>query len=251
MWLWKKRPGSKKFSELLKRWPWPENARILGIDPFQWTLDGGGRHLMQTIFSALPDCLLVELGSFMGGAPRVWLASNPGLRCVCVDPWDDDYLVPYTKSLRDVSWAIKSYGVEKIDRNADLVRRFGGYAIARNNLAEFKDRCVMVRGAAPEIFQEFLAADVEPDVVFIDAMKQRIEFIETHKAFPNAIITGDDWSWGKREDGSYPVREFVEELALARKAKIYADRATFVIAEPRHNLLFDEKYLYKPQTIAA
>lgn len=239
------------FAELQHRWPWPENSKIPGVDPFQWSLDGGGRHLMQTVFAARPDGVLAELGSFMGGAPRIWLAQNPELKCVCIDPWDDEYLVPYTRSLRNAGWAIHSYGIEAIERNADFVEKYGAMQIVRNNLAEFQDRCIMLRGGIPGIFPELHAARFKPDIVFIDAMKRRDDFIETHKAFPNAIITGDDWSWGKREDGTFPIREFVVEVARARNAEIYAHRATFVIAERRHKIEFDEKYLYDPERILA
>ncbi|WP_024275761.1 hypothetical protein [Hyphomicrobium sp. 802] len=85
---------------------------------------------------------------------------------------------------------------------------------------------------------------VEPDIVFIDALKHREDYIEAHEQFPNAIITGDDWSWGKRKDGTYPIRPFVEEVAKARNATIYAAGATFVVVEPRHGLNFEEKYRY-------
>lgn len=69
-------------------------------------------------------------------------------------------------------------------------------------------------------------------------MKKREEFEGAEAAFPNAILCGDDWSW-KDAGGDYPVRRFAQGIAEKRQATIFASRATFVVAEPGHGLMFD------------
>jgi hypothetical protein len=88
------------------------------------------------------------------------------------------------------------------------------------------------------------SAGLIPDIVYLDALKQHEDFVEAHKIFPDAIITGDDWNWRVNKDGTYPIRPFVETIAKERNGAIFADRATFVISESRHGLRFDEKYRY-------
>jgi hypothetical protein len=228
------------FERHLQRWPWPP-SRIEGVAPFQWSLDGGGRELIQEVIQSKPDAVLLELGCFMGGAPRAWLSQYPNLKCICVDPWGDN-LVSYVKNLQNVDWALHSYGRETLAHYGELLARYGPMAIVRNNLKEFQDRCILVQGGAPGVFGELAAAGVSPDIVFLDALKQREEFLGASETFPDAIITGDDWSW-RDQNGKYPVREFAAEIACHRGGKLYATRATFVISEPRHGLNIDEKYL--------
>ncbi len=245
MWNSGARSDERSFGNLLSLWPWPDDSLIEGLEPFQWALDGGGRHLLQTVFDAHPAALVVELGSFMGGAPRAWLSRNPRLKCICVDPWGDN-LVAYVKNLVNVDWAVKSYGIDTLTRYGAILEQYGPMRVVRNNLVEFRDRCVLLRNTVPEVFDDLRRAGVKPDIVFIDAMKRREEFIGAHEAFPEAIITGDDWSWKNQADGTYPVRAAVAELAKLRNAEIYATGATFVLSEPRHGLKLDSKYRYSP-----
>lgn len=219
---------------------WPEQASIAGVEPFTWALDGGGRQLIDAVISAKPTAVLVEIGSFMGGAARRWLSQFPDLRCICIDPWRPN-LVDYVARLDKVEWAAKSYGVDTIRYYAELLREHGPLRVVQNNLAEFQERCFLVQMGVPEAFEELAALGLHPDIVFLDAMKRREEFEGADTAFPDAIICGDDWSW-KDDCGNYPVRRFAADLAARRRGRVFADRATFVIDEPRHGLVFDKKY---------
>jgi len=230
-----------KFEQYLLRWPWPKHSSIDGVAPFQWSLDGGGRELIQEVIQSKPEAILLELGCFMGGAPRAWLSQNSKLKCICVDPWGDN-LVPYVKNLQNVDWALHSYGRETLAHYGELLERYGPMAIVRNNLEEFQDRCVLVQGGAPAVFDELSSAGVTPDIVFLDALKQWDEFLGASETFPDAVITGDDWSW-RDKDGKYPVREYASEIARRRGGTVFATRATFVISEPRHGLQVDKKYM--------
>lgn len=228
------------FQALLAAHLWPAKPEIDGVEPFTWALDGGGRHLIDAVIQARPDGLMLEIGSFMAGAPRAWMLANPDLRCICVDPWGQN-LVAYVARLEGVEWAVRDYGVDAIRHYAAVLATHGPLPVVRNNLAAFKDRCVLVQKGVPEAFDHLLQHGTKPDMVFLDAMKRREEFEGADKAFPDAIICGDDWSW-KDADGSQPVQVYAKELAKRRNATIYAHRATFVISEPRHGLQMNEQY---------
>lgn len=241
--------GPKLFADALQRWPWPEDCTLPDVSPFTFTLDGGGRHLIQTVLQNRTNSIFAEFGTFMGGAARTWLSNNIGLRYVCVDPWGDD-ITDYVKSLSNVDWAARAYKTSYLEEIAELLSRYGPLRLVQNNLASFKDRCVLIRGRIPAAYSEMRSAGLVPDIIYIDALKRHEDFVEAHKIFPNAIITGDDWNWGIQADGAYPIRPYVEEIARERNGQIYADRATFVISEPRHELQFDDKWRYMSQSSA-
>jgi hypothetical protein len=146
--------------------------------------------------------------------------------------------------LEKIDWAVKSYGLETIRHYAALLAAHGPLRVVQNNLAEFRNRCILIQMGVPEAFNHLNEAGLHPDIVFLDAMKRREEFEGAEAAFPDAILCGDDWSW-KDEAGDYPVRRFAAELAARRSGLIYSHRATFVILEPRHSIVLDHSYLYR------
>jgi hypothetical protein len=238
------RPDLGGFDRAAARWRWPEDAALQDVEPFEWSLDGGGRELIQRVIDERPEAVLLEIGSFMGGAVRRWLRENPRLRCVAVDPWGAN-LVPYVHNLVNVDWAVRMCGVDQLRAYGKALDAHGPLSIVRNNLYEFRDRCVLVQAGVPEVFGLLSEVGLRPDIVFLDALKVRAEFTGAHETFPDAIITGDDWSW-KDKSGDCPVRRFALEVAALRRAQVFAHRATFIIAEERHGLTFDPKFLYSP-----
>ncbi len=233
---------SSGFANVAARWPWPEASSLADVEPFTWSLDGGGRELIASVIDGHPSGVLLEIGSFMGGAVRAWMQAYPDLRCVCVDPWGGN-IANYTRNLMNVEWALQAYGVERLETYAEALEAHGTMAIVQNNLHEFKDRCVLVRAGVPEVFDMLEENNFQPDIVFLDAMKRKEEFVGVHERYPNAIITGDDWSW-KSPEGEFPVREYAALIARRRSAKVYAHRATFVLSEERHSLSMDENFLF-------
>lgn len=231
------------FDRLLAMFPWPSDSDIPDAKPFVWALDGGGRHLMDAVIASRPDAVLVEFGTFMGGSAIRFMESSPTLRCVLVDPWGD-YLVTYVNGLIDTPWAISAYGAERLAAYGALLRRYGTIRVVRNNLARYRSRCIMIQQGIPGAFNTLKDAELNPDIIYLDATKRRDDFWGVHEAFPNAIYTGDDWSWKNHATGTSEVREYVMEVARAREAKVYADSMTFVISEPRHGLILDDRFLY-------
>lgn len=231
------------FDRLLAMMPWPIDSDIPDAEPFVWELDGGGRHLMDAVIAARPDAVLVEFGTFMGGSAIRFMEASPTLRCVLVDPWSDN-LVTYVNGLIDTPWAISAYGTERLTAYGALLRRYGTIRVVRNNLARYRSRCIMIQQGISGAFSTLKNADLDPDIIYLDATKRRDDFWGTHEAFPNAIFTGDDWSWKNPATGAIEVRDYVVEVARARNAAVYADKQTFVVSEPRHGLVLDDRFLY-------
>lgn len=230
----------ESFSNLLALHPWPNAPEIEGIQPTSWSLDGGGRHLMDSVISTRSNAVLLEVGSFMGGAAREWLFKYENLRCVCLDPWNS-YLVSYVKGLIEADWALEAYGVDLLAQYASLLEDYGPLRVVQNNLCQYRYRCILVQAGAPEGYSYLKSKGLNPDVVFLDARKTFEEFDQAERFFPDAIICGDDWSW-RDESGDCPIRGFAREVANRRSGVIFADRATFVVAEARHNLSLADCY---------
>jgi hypothetical protein len=198
---------------------------------------------MKSLIAMRPDAILAEFGSFMGGSAISFLETSPDLHCVLCDPWGDN-LVTYVQGLVSKPWALQAYGVDALLKYQEILMHHSPIEVVRNNLARYKDRTILIQQGMPGVFDTLNSVFLSPDIVCLDAMKRRDEFWGAHLAFPDAIISGDDWSWKNPTSDHYEVRDFVVEVAKARNATIYADRMTFVVSEKRHNLTFDEKYRY-------
>lgn len=231
------------FGRLQAMHPWPSDSEIPNVEPFVWALDGGGRHLMDALIASRPGAILAEFGSFMGGSAIRFMEASPDLHCVLFDPWGDN-LVAYVNGLIETPWAVEAYGVERLAAYGALLRRYGPMRIVRNNLASYRSRCVMIQESMPAGFKTLKDVGLAPDIIYLDAMKRRDEFWGAHEAFPDAIFTGDDWSWLNPSSGTFEVRDFVIEVARARSGAVYANRQTFVVSEPRHGLVLDDQFLY-------
>lgn len=224
-------------------WP-PPSGDMPGLDEqFDWSLDGGGRHLMDTIFHSRTVRLVLEVGSFMGGSALRWLRSDPDIVVVCCDHCPDNQ-EHYIRSLVDKPWAMRRWRAETLLRYAGIVERYGMQKVLSANLSAFASRAIVVRKTAPWAYDYLAKIGLEPDVIFVDAGKERRNYWPAHEKFPQAIITGDDWNW-RDPEGNVPVPSFACEIAKARSGQIYADQSTFVLNEPRLGLQFDDKFAYR------
>ena len=228
------------FHRLMALNQWPEQPHMNEVAPFTWSLDGGGKDLIDIVISSRPSSLLLEVGSFLGGSAARWLGAFPELRMICIDPWPAT-ITDYVASLFTKDWAVNAYTLPLLHQYHATLLDYGPLAVTRNNLRCYSDRCVLLQAEAPQVFEELCSIRLNPDIVYLDASKTRNEFLAAHQAFPDAIITGDDWSW-RAASGQFDVRKHVHELAEMRSARVYAHRQTFVIAEDRHGLVLPNSF---------
>jgi len=68
------------------RYPWPDIPT--SIQPYIVSLDGGGRHLVDSLIEKDAVRMILEIGSFLGGSTHRWLACSPYHQVIAVDPWN-------------------------------------------------------------------------------------------------------------------------------------------------------------------
>jgi hypothetical protein len=218
----------KNIQALNARYAWPR-ARP-EFNPAEWSLDGGGRKLIINRIRQNEPFLIIEIGVFLGGSVKQWLETSDNVYVIAIDPWEGEWWANYAR---------------KNGRNAlaeQFSRESGPYLTFLSSLWEFKDRLFPVRGASPGKLYELAELSIKPDMVYFDSNKTGEDIEVAHQLFPDAILAGDDWTWG-REEG-YPIRAPVKAFANKDNYRVVSDRATWVlvqgslrISEKIHNII--------------
>ena len=207
---------------------WPDMAKLADVEPFDWALGNqwSGRELICDVIRFSQAKIFVEVGAFMCGSTRLWLENCPGTLIICVDPWP----ASHAAYMRKVAADRKPWGAtpEQLHKWANDIDAHGCKAIALNNIRNHHLRVIPVQRSVPEAYHYLAKMKVEPDIIYIDAMKRREEFTGAHEAFPNAIICGDDYTWADA-DGKCPVPGFVDEIARARKGRVLSSLQSWAI----------------------
>ncbi|MFY9988708.1 MAG: hypothetical protein WAK31_28405 [Chthoniobacterales bacterium] len=107
------------------------------------------------------------------------------------------------------------------------LKECGIYKVALHNLRDFRDRVIPLRIPVAMLYG-YLRKFVEPDIIYIDASKERQDYVLAHETFPRSILCGDDWEWQDAE-GEFAVRPFVYELAETRNCDVVAEQTTWVL----------------------
>ncbi|WP_417451170.1 hypothetical protein [Kordiimonas sp.] len=212
------------FPELLKTHTWPD---IQGVRAWDYTLGGGGRHLIDAIIRGQKPRFMLEIGCFLCASTRRWLSLDPELKVVGIDPWDSSLIDQCHRYVGRpaLSRAYPDIVVQK--QFAADIESQGPFASALANLRGFEDRFVPVRDFSPTALYKLKDAGFEPDLIYIDANKQAIDLEVCIALWPGAQITGDDWHWGRTK--GYPMRQIVQAFADIHGLTIEADHATWVL----------------------
>ncbi len=200
---------------LSAEYPWPVVRPT--FSPADWMLDGGGKELIFARIGKGESFLVLEIGAFLGSSVKQWLAVSPNVYVIAIDPWEGDWWVDYAR---------------KNGRNSlaeQFAREDGPYLTFLSSLWKFKERLFPVRGKSPEKLYELANLGVKPDLVYFDSNKTGDDIDVVHQLFPDAILTGDDWTWGLEQ--GYPIRASVRKFAHKHNFKIVSDRATWVLMQ--------------------
>jgi hypothetical protein len=190
------------------------------VKSFLWSIDGGGRELIEQMIVDKDVRLLLEIGSFLGGSAERWLRASPNLVVVCLDPWLDAWAGNY----------VAKHGYAEL--RDQLNRENGFFMTFLANLWNYRARVVPVRKKSPEGLLDLFLFDLQPDLIYIDANKASDSIRVCHQLWPSAILTGDDWNWSK-EGGKAPVQEAVTKLASAHGCEILQQKETWVLIKNR------------------
>jgi len=209
---------------LRSAYPWPD---VEGVPAYDVALDGGGRELIDALLFAFDIRLMLEVGCFLNGSVKRWLERHSDLCIVGVDTWDDAYLDTVDRHIRS---PVMTPSYAKVgDRAAfvDALRRHGLYRSALAAVADHRDRFIPVQGASPDALHTLKAHGAEPGLIYIDADKKAEDLVVAHTLWPDAILCGDDWSWGA--DQGYPMQTIVNAFAAEHGMEAFAVRATWML----------------------
>ena len=198
------------------------------VEPFLPPEPPNGRDLVEDLIRERAVRVVLEIGSFLGGSTLRWLGAAPQVVVVCVDPWGDGWAGNY---LQDIGFATQR---ERFNAPDALYETFLA------NVLPFRERVIPVREASPMVLDALLELGLRPDLAFIDASKLTGDLATTHELWPNAILTGDDWSYpsddpteadGRRPD-RYPMRDAVLRFAARRGSRVVRKSETWWIESP-------------------
>ncbi len=215
---------SDAFGALSQIHPWPDTK---GLTAWDYTLGGGGRHLIDTIIRQTKPRFMLEIGCFLCASTKRWLSLDPDLRVVGVDPWDDS-LIDQCQRYVGRPALTRAYPQREIQEQfARDVAKQGPFPTAIANLRGFEGRFIPVRGLSPDALYILKDAGFEPDLIYIDANKQAEDLDACHALWPDAQITGDDWHWSRTK--GYPMRQIVNSFAEKHGFSVDADHATWIL----------------------
>jgi hypothetical protein len=194
-------------------YPWPAVRPALAPSERGW--DGGGRDLVTRRLTERSVKVILEVGTFLGLSTRTWLKAAPQATVICVDPWYE-YL-HNDAGIRD--WP------ELLGKNL--------YHLFLSSCWDYRDRIIPLRGTSPSALQVVADLGVRPDFVYIDGehdYESAKTDIETcHRLFPQAVLTGDDWTWDEHTHPPRAVREAVEDFAAEKGWRVEARDNTWAL----------------------
>lgn len=212
------------FQKLLHNNPWPDTT---GVSAWDFTLGGGGRHMIDKIITEQKPKFMLEIGCFLGASAKRWLSLDPNLKLVGVDTWSD-WLKEQCKKYVGRPGLTRAYpDIEVQRRFARDVEEQGPFPTAMANLIGFEERFVPYQGLSPEVLPALKEAGFRPDLIYIDAGKKADDLDVCHALWPHAIITGDDWHWNRTK--GFPMRKIVGDFAQQHGFKITAEHATWTL----------------------
>jgi hypothetical protein len=208
---------------------WPDIHELDGQPSYVWSLDGGGRQLIVDLIRERKPKVFLEVGVFVGGSSLQWLQNSPeDMTLLAADTWDhraENFV--FKMAIEPARWILDMEPVLALQRP---LKEYGIYKVALHNLRDFRSRVIPLRMDAVKLYS-YLKSFGEPDIIYIDANKEREDYILAHETFPNSILCGDDWEWRNKE-GEFVVRSYVYEIAKARGCTVIAKHATWILREP-------------------
>ena len=194
-----------------------------------FSLDGGGRELVEEeikkILMKKSKINILEVGSYLGHSTVRWLDYDPNVNVIACDLFTSNADVHRRYISRNVVWAMNQYKNIDFDRFVDsLDSKDGHLRCFRSNLNNYLDRIVVYKGFYQNNIDE-ISKNHDIDLVFLDSDKVEEILRLSLDYFPNAKMTGDDWTWGE----GFPMRQAVLKICEENNFSVRADRQTWII----------------------
>lgn len=210
--------------------PWPPTEQLAPVWSYPVALDGGGKELVDEIIRAQgADCLVLEVGVFLGASALRWLEVSEQCAVVGVDIWQGrwaDIIRRYASRSQPWMEAVLEPLGDDVDRLVDSLELNGPLLCSLKNLERHRDRFVAVKGDFATLAPE-LAARISPTLIYLDASKEAELLRACIDHFPRATLTGDDWNWGA--DQGFPARVAVHDVCSRHGWDVEVARNTWVI----------------------
>jgi len=215
----------ESLKQLANKFKWPEIPNT--IKNYHFSLDGGGRSLIKEEIYRSNAKIILEIGVFLGGSALEWLSISEDLVVVGIDPWEAKFSKIIERYSLDPLFKPCFENIRDIPEFIESLRTNGSFISALANLRKFKNRFIPVQGYSPSVLYQIKQTGLRPDLIYIDSNKVMDDLLVCYTLFPNAILCGDDWTWG-REKG-YPVKAAVESFSLEHGFRVRNQRATWII----------------------
>lgn len=216
--------SEEDLQKIKNNFQWPESRP--DFNPVSWILDGGGRHIILEKINKNDNFLIIEIGSFLGSSSKLWSDYSENVYVIAIDPWEDGWPEQYAKK----------HGRYEVAKQ--FSRKNGLYMTFLSSLWEYRHKIFPLRGKSPDVFNDIAKLNLKPDLMYFDAEKDGMDIEVAHKLFPDAIIAGDDWTWGI--DEGYPIRKAVRSFIKKYKYNVATNKATWIIKKT--NLNFKDRF---------
>lgn len=163
---------------------------------------------------------ILEVGVWLGGTVAEWTATSPKVRVAAMDPWELSHY-------EDPNAAVcRGHCSDRLAQIFKQNRDEAFFTAAETRLWPLKEQVVLVRGKAPQAFNEVAEAGLSPKLLFLDGGKAKSKTFEwnynfltgvlesAHQRWPNAWIAGDDWHWAANKGGARNGKGFIETAVL-------------------------------------
>jgi hypothetical protein len=180
----------------------PDEKPLVNRDDHGW-FDDRNKSFLKNIITK-DTKIIVELGSWLGTSTR-WFCENSNANIFCVDHWLGSNEHQNRRSLKQ-----------------KLPILYETFIV---NCWEYKNRIIPIRMNTIAGMHYISDNNISPDIIFIDASHEYDDVLKdlntAHTLFPNATLTGDDFSWKNRSQNKrFTVREALLYFAKHNKLNL-------------------------------
>jgi hypothetical protein len=211
-------------SELRHRYPMPDVSKV---KEYYFSLDGGGRELIIEELAKNSVELMIEIGCFLCGSTQDWLKAAGSLKVIGIYHWALDAAAILDGYDGNPVFEPCFKEIDDRDEFIGSVRSKGSFLSAMANIKKYSNRFYPVKESSPEALYVLHELGVKPDLIYIDSDKVLNDLDVCKEIFPQAILCGDDWTWGA--DKGFPVQKAVSAFCKRTRAQVSVKRATWVI----------------------
>ncbi|MGI0501039.1 class I SAM-dependent methyltransferase [Limnospira platensis] len=219
--------GYEKLNNVRKKYTFPN---VYKVDSYCFELFGSGRDIIFDKIRKQNINLMLEMGCFLCGSSLQWLEKTQNLTVIGVDSWDDDFasILEYYNAKPAFKGCFRK--IKDIQGFIQSVRKHGPYISAVANVKKYRDRFIPAKGHSPQILYELHDLGVKPELIYFDSNKT-LDYIDVcWQLFPNAILSGDDWTWGANQ--GFPVQNKVNDFCQRHGFSVQVKSATWMLSKP-------------------